>query len=428
MPKSDIKIAVVGLGYVGLPLAVEFGLTKLAPVVGFDINQEKIAELKQGIESMGEVDRKKFKKADINYTDKASDIKQANFIIVAIPTPITKANKPDLTPIIKATETIGENISKNSIVVYESTVYPGVTEDICVPILEKQSGLKNLTDFKVGYSPERINPGDKEHTVDKIIKVVSGQDKKSLTIISQVYRTICKNGICQASNIKTAEASKVIENTQRDLNIAFINELALIFNKMGLNTTEVIKAAATKWNFHEYQPGLVGGHCIGVDPYYLTHKAQELGYHPEVILAGRKINDAMAEKISEMVVKELFKQGKSTKNTKVLIMGVTFKEDVNDRRNSKVEDVIKTFQNYNLNIDIHDPMFKHGEKLFGLTNNLKLSDKYDVIFIGAYHDKFKKYKLNNFKKICKKEATIVDIKSHFKKGMFKGTGFTHFII
>src|SRR3989338_2656355 len=326
------KIAVVGLGYVGLPLAL--ALSNHFEVIGFDINKEKINSLNKGIDPTRENDLSL--KANIRFVSDETELKKANFIIVAVPTPVTEAKHPNLTYLEKSSELVGRNLQRGAIVVYESTVYPVVTEEICLPILEKTSGLKLIDDFKIGYSPERINPGDKEHTIDKVIKIISGIDKESLEEISKVYSKVTRAGIHKAKNIKTAEAAKVIENIQRDLNIALMNELSIIFDKIGIKTKDVLAAASTKWNFHKYHPGLVGGHCIGVDPYYLTHKAQQLGYEPKVILAGRGINDSMARTVAKQVIGALAEPTQS----RVLVLGLTFKENVNDYRNSKAKDVI----------------------------------------------------------------------------------------
>lgn len=351
---SKRKIAVVGLGYVGLPVAVAFG--KIEQTVGFDINSERIKELKSGYDRTGEVEPEDLKLTDILYTDSIEDLKKADFHIVGVPTPIDEANQPDLTPMFKASETVGKALKKGAIVVYESTVYPGVTEEECVPILEKFSGLKCGPDFKVGYSPERINPGDKEHTFTKITKVVSGQDEETLEIVASVYESVVVAGVHRAPNIRTAEAAKVIENTQRDLNISLMNELAIIFNKLGIDTNDVLEAAGTKWNFLKFKPGLVGGHCIGVDPYYLTHKAEKVGYIPQVILAGRRINDGMGKFVAQSAIKEMLRAGNNVLGSNVIILGLTFKEDCPDLRNSKVIDIIRELEDYGVNIQVHDPL------------------------------------------------------------------------
>ncbi|MYL40666.1 nucleotide sugar dehydrogenase [Virgibacillus salexigens] len=346
------RVAVVGLGYVGLPLAVEFG--KKQNIIGFDINPQRIEELKQGYDRTNEVDVKDLEEAAVEFTSSSSDISKANFIIVAVPTPITDNKQPDLIPLVKASQTIGENLTKGTIVVYESTVYPGATEEECAPVLEKASGLKCGEDFFVGYSPERINPGDKEHTFTTITKVVSGQNNEVLETISDVYGDVVKAGVHKASSIKVAEAAKVIENTQRDLNISLMNELSVIFEKLGIDTAEVLEAAGTKWNFLNFSPGLVGGHCIGVDPYYLTYKAQKVGHHPEVILAGRKTNDNVGKFIATSLVKQMIKKNMPVQGSTVTLLGFTFKENVSDLRNTRVIDIVKELEDFDINVQITD--------------------------------------------------------------------------
>ncbi len=352
-------IAVVGLGYVGLPLAAAFG--KQVPVIGFDISAAKIAELKSGHDSTGELSAADLAATRIDYTTDPSRLKEASFIIVTVPTPLSDDKKPDLGPLHSSSTSIGRNLSPGTIVVYESTVYPGVTEDFCVPILEQESGLECGRDFTVGYSPERINPGDKVHTVDKIIKVVSGQNAATLEVVAKVYELIVTAGVHRASSIKVAEAAKVIENTQRDLNIALMNELALIFDRMGIPTREVLEAAGTKWNFLKFTPGLVGGHCIGIDPYYLTYKAESIGYHPQVILAGRRINDGMGKYVAEMTIKKLIQADKPVKGCRVLVLGLTFKENVPDIRNTRVIDIIEELRSYGVEPLVCDPMADPAE-------------------------------------------------------------------
>ena len=353
-------IAVVGLGYVGLPLAVEFG--KKQKTLGFDLSPQKVAAYRDFIDPTGEVATEDLRAAThlTCHTD-PSVLKEADFIIVAVPTPVDDAHQPDLTPLVKSSETVGRNMKRGAIVVYESTVYPGATEEVCIPILERESGLEWKKDFFVGYSPDRINPGDKERTVTKIVKVVSGDTPKTLEIVAQVYGSVITAGVCPASSIKVAEAAKVIENTQRDLNIALMNELAVIFHKIGIDTLEVLKAAGTKWNFLPFRPGLVGGHCIGVDPYYLTHKAEMLGYHPQVILAGRRINDGMGKYVAEQTVKNMIASGSSIKGADVVVLGLTFKENCPDLRNSKVIDVIRELQSYGCKVHVHDPVAESAE-------------------------------------------------------------------
>ncbi len=348
------KIALVGLGYVGLPLAAAFG--RQADVIGLDISARKIEQLKTGYDATGELSSAELAATRIDYTSDPARLKEAAFIIVTVPTPIDNNKRPDLTPVISASRSIGRNLAAGSIVVFESTVYPGVTEEICVPLLEEESGLKCGVDFKVGYSPERINPGDKVHTVDKIIKVVAGQDADTLNTVAGVYELVVTAGVHRASSIRVAEAAKVIENTQRDLNIALMNELALIFGRLGIPTRDVLEAAGTKWNFLRFTPGLVGGHCIGVDPYYLTYKAEEIGYHPQVILAGRRINDGMGKYIAEMTVKNLIHADKAVKGARVLVLGLTFKENVPDIRNSKVIDIVHELREYGVNVLVADPL------------------------------------------------------------------------
>ena len=404
------KIAVVGLGYVGFPLAVEFG--KVAKTIGFDLSRRRVGELKRGYDSTNEIASEEIKAAKhLKLTTDPRELKQTRFIIVAVPTPITKNKQPDLYCLTSASEIVGKNLTKGSIVVFESTVYPGVTEDVCLPIIEKCSGLKYPREFKLGYSPERINPGDKEHILSNIVKVVSGCDKETLDEVANIYGTVVKAGVYRAESIKCAEAAKVIENTQRDLNIALMNELAVIFHKMGIDTLSVLAAAETKWNFIRMRPGLVGGHCIGVDPYYLTFKAEELGYHPQVILAGRKINDTMGKYIAEQTVKHLIEADKTVKRAKVLVAGITFKENVNDIRNSRVIDIINELKEYGIAVTVADPLadveaaeHEYGIKLIRYSKNLKV----DAIVIAVSHDLFKR------------EFTLSRLKSHMSDGTSKG--------
>jgi len=355
----DRIVSVVGLGYVGLPVAIAFG--KVRRTVGYDINQLRISELRTGYDRTGEVSKDDLQAADIAFTDRIDELSKADFHIVAVPTPVDDAHQPDLNLMHKASETVGKALKKGDIVVYESTVYPGVTEDECVPILEQASGLVCGKDFTVGYSPERINPGDKEHTFTKITKVVSGQDAKTLEIVARVYESVVTAGVHRAASIKVAEAAKVIENTQRDLNIALMNELALIFDRMGIDTNEVLKAAGTKWNFLKFSPGLVGGHCIGVDPYYLTHKAEKIGYIPQVILAGRRINDGMGKFVAQRTIKEMINAGHTVLGNVVTVFGLTFKENCPDLRNSKVIDIIREFEDYGIQVQVCDPLADPGE-------------------------------------------------------------------
>src|SRR5450432_2712233 len=347
------KLAVIGLGYVGLPIALEFA--KKISVIGFDINAARIELMMNGIDPSKELEKEAFENCDIEFTGSLDKLREANFFIVAVPTPVDEHNVPDLIPVQRASDTIGKVVKKGDYVVFESTVYPGCTEEDCLPVIEKLSGLKNIIDFKLGYSPERINPGDKEHTLSSIIKVVSGCDEESLDTIAKVYELVVTAGVYRASCIKVAEAAKIIENTQRDLNIALMNELSIIFDKMNINTFEVLEAAGTKWNFLKFQPGLVGGHCIGVDPYYLTYKSKKLGYNSQVILAGRSINDGMAGYVAKKVLQHIIQSNGDVKHAKVLVMGATFKENVSDIRNSKVADVVKELKSFLLNVDITDP-------------------------------------------------------------------------
>ncbi|MCZ6103073.1 MAG: nucleotide sugar dehydrogenase [Campylobacter ureolyticus] len=405
----SIKISVIGLGYVGLPLAVAF--SDKFKVIGFDVNEKRVEELNKFNDKTLEINLEKLKNAITNNKMKLSsnidDIKECNFYIVSVPTPVDKNNRPDLTPLLKASQSVGSVLKKGDIVVYESTVYPGATEEECVPVLERFSNLKFNEDFFCGYSPERINPGDKEHTITKIKKITSGSTKKVADIVDDVYASIIKAGTFKASGIKVAEAAKVIENTQRDINIAFVNELAMIFEKMHIDTTEVLKAAGTKWNFLKFNPGLVGGHCIGVDPYYLTHKAQELGYHPEIILAGRRINDNMGKYAANRVVKLMIKHDKKINKAKVLILGITFKENCPDIRNSRVIDVVKELKEFGCNVDVYDPWADKNEVLreynLNLIENLNLNN-YDAVVLAVAHDEFKNLDFSNL------NAVTFDIK------------------
>lgn len=405
----SIKISVIGLGYVGLPLAVAF--SDKFEVIGFDVNEKRVEELNKFNDKTLEIDLEKLKNAITNnkmkLSSKIDDIKECNFYIVSVPTPVDKNNRPDLTPLLKASQSVGSILKKGDIVVYESTVYPGATEEECVPVLEKFSNLKFNEDFFCGYSPERINPGDKEHTITKIKKITSGSTKKVADIVDDVYASVIKAGTFKASSIKVAEAAKVIENTQRDINIAFVNELAMIFEKMHIDTAEVLKAAGTKWNFLKFSPGLVGGHCIGVDPYYLTHKAQELGYHPEIILAGRRINDNMGKYAANRVVKLMIKHDKKINKAKVLILGITFKENCTDIRNSRVIDVIKELKEFGCNVDVYDPWADRNEVLkeynLNLIENLNLNN-YDAVVLTVAHDEFKNLDFSNL------DAVTFDIK------------------
>lgn len=406
------KISVVGLGYVGLPVAVEFG--KSHRVVGFDVNEYRISTLKEGVDYTNEVEIDDLKQADILFTSDGSEISNTDFIIVAVPTPINKDKKPNLTPVIKASETVGKHLTKGTIVVYESTVYPGVTEDICIPILEKYSNLKCGIDFFVGYSPERINPGDRVHTFKTIKKVVAGQTAEVLDIIAEVYSSVVEAGVHKASSIKVAEAAKVIENTQRDLNIALMNELSIIFNKLDIDTNEVLEAAGTKWNFLNFKPGLVGGHCIGVDPYYLTYRAEQVGYNPEVILAGRRINDGMGAYIANTLVKQMIHKNILIQGAVVTVLGLTFKENVPDLRNSKVIDVINELKEFGVEIQVADLWAdkEEAKKEYGIDLlPLELLKKGDAVILAVSHDEYIKMNWEEYAKLLKDESGIIlDIK------------------
>ncbi len=409
------KLAVIGLGYVGLPIALEFA--KKLSVIGFDINAKRVEMMRNRIDPSQELAPEAFDGCDIEFTNDLDILRQAAFFIVAVPTPVDEHNVPDLVPVTRASETIGKVVKKGDYVVFESTVYPGCTEEDCLPIIEKISGLKNVTDFKLGYSPERINPGDKDHTLSSIIKVVSGCDAESLELIAKVYELVVKAGVHKASSIKVAEAAKIIENTQRDLNIALMNELSIIFDKIGINTYEVLEAAGTKWNFLRFQPGLVGGHCIGVDPYYLTHKSKELGYDSQVILAGRAINDGMAGYVAKKVLQYIIHNNGNVKDAKVLVMGATFKENVSDIRNSKVADVVKELQSYSLNVHITDPHAESDELMheygFELTKNT--GNDYDAVIVTVPHSPYKALDDAYFASITKSHAMVADL-----KGIYRG--------
>ncbi len=394
------KISVIGLGYVGLPLAISFA--KVADVVGFDISKEKVKKYLNGIDVTKEVGDKAVKESTALFTWEEKYLKDCKFHIVAVPTPINNDKTPNLNPVKEASKIVGRNLVKGSIVVYESTVYPGVTEEVCVPILEKESGLKCGIDFKVGYSPERINPGDKEHRLENIVKVVSGMDEESLDIIAKVYELVVQAGVYRAESIKVAEAAKVIENSQRDINIAFMNELSIIFNKLGIDTKAVLEAASTKWNFLKFTPGLVGGHCIGVDPYYLTYKAEEIGYHSQIILAGRKINDDMGKYVAENVVKNMIKADKPIKDSTVVIFGITFKENCPDVRNTKVVDIIEELEEYGINVKVVDPIADKEDlwKTYGIKLcSIEEIKNVDAVIFAVPHDEFKSIKLEDIRKL-----------------------------
>jgi UDP-N-acetyl-D-galactosamine dehydrogenase len=423
------KIALVGLGYVGLPLAAAFG--RKTKVLGFDISAKKIDELRRGVDATGELDGAALASTAIDYTTDPQRLREASFLIVTVPTPIDDHNKPDLTPVISASRSIGRNLAPGSIVVYESTVYPGVTEEICVPILEAESGLKCGVDFKVGYSPERINPGDKVHTVDKIIKVVSGQDAETLDTVARVYEMVVTAGVHRAESIKVAEAAKVIENTQRDLNIALMNELAIIFGKLGISTRAVLEAAGTKWNFLKFTPGLVGGHCIGVDPYYLTYKAEEIGYQSQVILAGRRINDGMGKYVAEMTVKKLIQADKAVKGARVLVLGLTFKENVPDIRNSKVVDILRELQEYGIETLVHDPVASAEEALAEYDVELIDLDGIggvDAVVVAVAHEKFLALGAVGLKSLCSNGngcGVVIDVKEIFGRAEVEALGLSY---
>lgn len=415
---KEESIALIGLGYVGMPIAVQFAKKGL-DVIGFDLNKEKIELYKNGIDPTKEVGDEAIKSSTVKFTYDEKDIQKAKFIIVAVPTPVNTDHTPDLTPVIGASEIVGRNLSKGAIVVYESTVYPGCTEDVCIPILEKQSGLKCGVDFKIGYSPERINPGDKVHRLENIHKIVSGCDKESLEIIKKVYDVVIEVGTYPVSNIKTAEAVKVVENSQRDINIAFMNELAMVFDKMGIDTNEVVDGMNTKWNALGFRPGLVGGHCIGVDPYYFTYQAEKLGYHSQIILNGRIVNDNMGKFVADATIKQMILSNQAPKQSKVAIFGLTFKENCPDTRNSKVADVIKELQEYGINPIVVDPWASQRDAMHEY--NVTLTDIKDVkdvdcIIVAVAHNEFKKLSLDDIKKYYKKDIkpVLIDVKGLYK--------------
>ena len=414
---NDIKIAVIGLGYVGLPLAVEFG--KKVPVIGFDINTDRVAELISGNDHTLEVSNKELVQAShLSYSSDMAELKDCNFFIVTVPTPIDEYKQPDLTPLIKASTAIGSLLKKDDIVVYESTVYPGATEEVCIPVLEKISGLIFNQDFYAGYSPERINPGDKEHRVTNILKVTAGSTPEVADLVDEVYNLIITAGTHKASSIKVAEAAKVIENTQRDVNIALINELAVIFNKMGIDTQAVLEAAGTKWNFLPFRPGLVGGHCIGVDPYYLTHKAQAIGYNPEIILAGRRLNDSMGKYVVTQLIKTMIKKRIQVEGAKVLILGLSFKENCPDVRNTKIIDIVHELEEYNIDVDIYDPWVDSAaaQREYNVTPISKAqADQYDGIILAVAHQQFIEMGVDNIHALGKENHVLYDLKYVFAK-------------
>ncbi len=421
------SLSLVGLGYVGMPIAVAFA--KKINVIGYDLNSAKIDLYKKGIDPTNEVGNEAIKNTTVEFTDDETQLKRAKFHIVAVPTPVNDDHTPDLTPVEGASRILGRNLSKGSIVVFESTVYPGVTEDVCVPILEKESGLKCGVDFKIGYSPERINPGDKVHRLETIKKIVSGMDEESLEEIAKVYELVVEAGVHRAESIKVAEAAKVIENSQRDINIAFMNELSIIFNKMGIDTKAVLEAAGTKWNFLKFYPGLVGGHCIGVDPYYLTYKAEMLGYHSQVILSGRRINDDMGKYVAENCVKNLIKAEKPVKNAKVAILGFTFKENCPDTRNSKVFDIVKELREYGIEPVIADPTAdsEEAKKLYGVEfvdiNTIK---DMDAVILAVAHTEFTKFTMQDMNKFCGgNKKVLLDIKGLLDRKEYEKVGYLY---
>ena len=423
--KADEVVAVVGLGYVGLPLAVEFG--KKVRTIGFDLSAAKIDNYKRFVDPTGEVSTEQLREArQLEVTTDPALLGQADYIVVAVPTPVDIAHNPDFTPLIGASKSVGAHMKRGAVVIYESTVYPGATEEVCVPILERESGLKWMQDFHIGFSPERINPGDKEHTLTTILKVVSGDDGDSLERIAQLYESVITAGVYRAPSIKVAEAAKVIENTQRDLNIALMNELAIIFDKIGIDTLDVLKAAGTKWNFLPFRPGLVGGHCIGVDPYYLTHKAEMIGYHPQVILAGRRINDGMAKFVAEKTVKSMISSGFNIKGAKVNVVGLTFKENCPDLRNSKVADIIHELQSYGVEVHVHDPVADAGEADHEYGVKLESWDglpKADAMIVAVPHKEVLALSLADFQSKLNDNGCFIDVKSQFDPKALREAGY-----
>ncbi len=421
------KLSLVGLGYVGMPIAVAFA--KKIDVIGYDLNKSKIEQYKNGIDPTLEVGNDAIKNTSVEFTSDETQLRNAKFHIVAVPTPINADNTPDLTPVEGASRILGRNLTKGSIVVFESTVYPGVTEDVCVPILEKESGLKCGVDFKIGYSPERINPGDKIHRLETIVKIVSGMDDETLEAVAKTYELVVEAGVHRAPNIKVAEAAKVIENSQRDINIAFMNELSIIFNKMGIDTKSVLEAAGTKWNFLKFYPGLVGGHCIGVDPYYLTYKAEMLGYHSQVILAGRRINDDMGKYVAENIIKSLINAGKNIKDAKVAILGFTFKENCPDTRNTRVIDIINELNEYGISPLIVDPQadIADAKRIYGVefTDISEVKDA-DAVVVAVAHDEFKNFSEEKIASFYGQGTKVfVDIKGLFDRKTFENAGYTY---
>lgn len=421
------SISLIGLGYVGMPIAVAFA--KKVKVIGFDLNADKIKLYKSGIDPTNEVGDEVIKTTSVEFTSNEEDLKRAKFHIVAVPTPVNEDHTPDLSPVEGASRILGRNLTKGSIVVFESTVYPGVTEEVCAPILEKESGLKCGIDFKIGYSPERINPGDKVHRLETITKIVSGMDSESLEEIAKTYELVVDAGVYRAESIKVAEAAKVIENSQRDINIAFMNELSIIFNKMGIDTQSVLKAAGTKWNFLKFYPGLVGGHCIGVDPYYLTYKAEMLGYHSQIILSGRRINDDMGKYVAENLVKNLIKAGKPVKGAKVAILGFTFKENCPDTRNSKIFDIVKELREYSIEPIVSDPVADsdEAEKLYGIkfTDISEIKDM-DGVILAVAHEEFSKFTAKDMDSFCGgAQKVLLDIKGILSREEYEKAGYCY---
>ena len=426
---GEEKLSLVGLGYVGLPIAVAF--SKKVDVIGFDINSRKIETYKNGIDPTKEVGDEAIRRCKVNFTSDETKLREAKFHIVAVPTPVRSDKVPDLSPVIGASEVLGRNLTKGSVVVYESTVYPGVTEDICVPILEKESGLKCGTDFKVGYSPERINPGDKKHRLENIVKIVSGMDDEALETIANVYGLVIEAGVYRAESIKVAEAAKVIENSQRDINIAFVNELSMIFNKMGIDTKAVLKAAGTKWNFLSFEPGLVGGHCIGVDPYYLTYKADQLGYHSRIILAGRRINDGMGAYVAKELVKNMIHADVRVKGARLLVLGLTFKGNCPDTRNTKVIDILNELQTYEITTSVYDPIADRDEakREYGIDLISEEEMKnFDAVIVAVDHDDFKDLSADDIAAMYSAEngsKVFFDVKGIYDKEEFENAGFDY---
>lgn len=422
------KLALIGLGYVGMPIAIEFAKRGIN-VIGYDLNEEKIKTYQRGIDPTNEVGNEVIKETTVEFTSDANDLKKAKFHIVAVPTPVNDDHTPDLMPVEEASRILGNNLTRGSIVVFESTVYPGVTEDICIPILEEKSGLKCGVDFKIGYSPERINPGDKVHRLSTITKIVSGMDEESLDVIAKVYEIVVDAGVHRAESIKVAEAAKVIENSQRDINIAFMNELSIIFNKMEIDTQSVLNAAGTKWNFLKFYPGLVGGHCIGVDPYYLTYKAEKLGYHSQIILSGRRINDDMGKYVAENAVKNLIKADKAVKEANIAILGFTFKENCPDTRNSKVMDIVKELREYGIEPMIADPVadVKEAKRLYGIEfTKIEEVKNVDAVIIAVAHEKFSSFSIEQLNKMYREgKKVLLDIKGLLDRKEYEKSGYVY---